>query len=63
MCTVLGKDLRFGIPGWETEFLCVNLLRCFTTVSSGTNKRFYYVFVVAEALVIRQKLVLKKGRR
>lgn len=45
------------------DFLCVNLFRCFTgTVSSG-NKWFSYVFALAEALVISQKLLPKKGQR
>ena len=65
MCNAWGKDLWFRIPGWEKqcEFLWVNLLRCsMGTVSSG-NKWFYYVFVLAKALVICQKLMAKEWQR
>lgn len=49
--------------GKQCEFLWVNLLRCSTgTVSSG-NKWFYYVFVLAKALVICQKLMTKEWQR
>lgn len=65
MCNAWGKDL-YGSEfqaGKQCEFLWVNLLRCSTgTVSSG-NKWFYYVFVLAKALVICQKLMAKEWQR
>lgn len=43
--------------GKQCEFLCVNLLSRFTgTLSSGTNKWFYYVFVLSKSLVIGPKV-------